>query len=171
METEERILMEGPAKFRVREIASKDALFPGEILYNDTEGVLALTNRRFIFCFLPFTRAALTSDFMFIAPLEMINSVSNKGWGYSVLIIETDTTKVTGPPTNEFLVYSSGKWVDTFRELQNERTRKIQPELPLLHLQEEPQVDKRFEKICLSCMGVVPEDAEVCPRCGNKFLP
>jgi len=92
IDDDERIIRQGPGRLKVPSTEpSRTSLFPGEYDYCLRQGVIALTNKRFIF-YLAFNHYLSEEQKLEInIPLKYITGTEHQGlFGYSVLFLETD---------------------------------------------------------------------------------
>jgi len=134
--------------------------------YQAMEGTLLLTSRRLVFYVMvkEYLRES-AYDTLFDVPFDAIKSVSSKGYGLSMLIVETDTRIVTGSPRHEFFIIDADRWARTITPLLKRRDTITIPQRPKPQQKE----GQRFGKLCLGCMKVVPDDLRVCPNCGEDI--
>ena len=156
LEKDERILMETSSR------------------YMGTEGTLLFTDRRLIFyCMIKEYLRPVEYDLMFDVPLDAILSVSSKGFGLSMLHVETDTKRITGNSRHEFFIIDAHKWAEAVNRFLSRQKKPGRSQPPGAApgfgsgARPSPPGKGNVGKLCLGCMKVVPESARVCPNCGN----
>lgn len=142
--------------------------------YLGEEGSLILTDKRLIFYVVIKEYLKSTQyDMVFDVPLNYITGVSFKGYGFSTLIVETDSKVVSGNPRHDFFLIDAHKWVDLIKRYQNSMEAKrsqsrTQQGLGFPPVRTVPPASGRaFSKLCLNCMSVIPEGVRICPKCGE----
>jgi hypothetical protein len=164
---DEQLVKDGPAKFRLLDTGSSHSLMPGDISFREVEGVLALTNRRLVFSLMEKFISSPVENVLFDVPLMYIQTAPHSGFSYSVLTIKIDPSANTGVTQAEFYVQSSEEWAKTILRMMQLCAADLKPRPKRGGTEGSP--GSGFEKVCLKCMSVVPEDARVCPKCGEKF--
>jgi hypothetical protein len=152
--------------------------------YMGLEGSILLTDRRLLFyCMEQEIFRGQEYEVVFDVPLDAIKKVSFSGHGLSNLIVETDTKRITGNPKHEFFMVDAKRWAsvlnDFIKNAQRTSTQSAPTQTrypgnpqgypagrPPQHSSDGNAAGRKFSKLCLNCMCVVPESVRLCPKCG-----
>jgi len=150
--------------------SNEHALIESSTRYLGEDGILLLTDKRLVyFCVIKEYLKALEYEIIVDVPLEYITNASSRGYGLSILVVETDTKRISGNPKHEFFLIDAHKWVDIINRFSKKKGQSKPTQIRSKHISARPGpiADKRFSKLCLNCMGVVPEGVHICPKCGE----
>ena len=132
--------------------------------YLAMEGTLLLTNKRLVFyCMIKEYFRDTQFEVVFDVPHNAIINAYKKGTALSLFVVETDTRRVTGNPKHEFFLIDAQRWVSAITPYLKKKDTNVIPQRP--GPQQAPA--RRFGKLCLRCMKVVPDDTRLCPHCGE----
>jgi len=75
---------------------------------------------------------------------------------------------MSGPGHIEIFTMGATSWENDINKIKNFSDNTIYYNEPS-DLSNGAVANGKFDKICIACMGVCAEEAEICPKCGYKF--